>query len=92
MLAGGACGGPPVHVVGAVGAGPCGILSAEPEEWPGALLSNLGLLRMVFSLLPSSDDDCCCGCVATLSALGGMNLPWMFLVMIESSGLYEAFP
>ena len=30
----GACGGPPVCDVGAVGAGPCGILSADPEGWP----------------------------------------------------------
>ena len=77
LLTGGACGGPPACVVGAVGAGPCGILSVDPEGWPWALLSLSchGLLRMVFSLLPSSDDDCFCGCVAILSALGGMNLP-----------------
>ena len=61
LLTGEACGGPPACVVGAVGAGPCGILSADPAGWPWALLSLsfLGPLRMVFSLLPSSDDDCC---------------------------------
>ena len=55
LLTGGAFGGPPVCVVGAVGPGPCGILSADPEGQPWALLSLsfLGPLRMVFSLLPS---------------------------------------
>ena len=46
---------------------------------------------MVHSLLPSLDDDCC-GCVALLSVLGGTNLPWMFLLVMDSSGLYEASP
>ena len=43
LLTGGACGGPPACVVGAVGAGPCGFLSADPEGWPWALLSLLCL-------------------------------------------------
>ena len=94
LVTGGACGGPPACVVGAVGAGPCGISSVDPEGWPWALLSLLclGPLRMVFSLLPSSDNDCCYGCVAILSALGGMNLPWTCLFVMDSSGLYEALP
>ena len=46
---------------------------------------------MVHSLLPSSDDDCCC-CVALLSVLGGTNLPWTFLFVMDSSGLYEVSP
>ena len=54
-------------------------------------LSIAGPLRMVFSLLPSSDDDCC-GCVAVLSVFGGTNLPWTFLFVMDSSGLYEALP
>ena len=74
------------------GADPCGLLPVGLEGRPWALfsLSIAGLLRMVHSLLPSSDDDCCC--VALLSALGGMNLPWMFLLVTDSSGLYEASP
>ena len=46
---------------------------------------------MVFSLLPSSDDDCC-GCAAMLSAFSGMNLPWTCLFVMDSSGLYEVLP
>ena len=93
-MTGGTCGGPPACVVGAVGAGHCGLLPVDPEGWPWALLSLLflGLLRMVFSLLPSSDDDCCCGCAAMLSALGGINLPWTCLFVMDSSRLYEVFP
>ena len=76
LVTGGACGGPPACVVGAVGADPCGLLPVGFEGWPWTLLSLLfpGLLRMVFSLQPSSDDDCC-GCAAMLSAFGGTNLP-----------------
>ena len=93
-MTGEACGGPPACVVGAVGAGPCGLLPVDPEGWPWALLSLsvLSPLRMVFSLLPSLDDNCCCGCAAMLSALGGTNLPWTCLFVMDSSGLYEAFP
>ena len=76
--------------------GPCGTLSAGPEGWPWALLSFwcLSPLRMVFSLLPSLDNDCCCcyGCVDMLPTFGGMNLPWTCLLVIDSSGLYEASP
>ena len=94
LVNGGACDGPPACVVGAVGAGPCGLLPVDPEGWPWVLLSLsfLGPLRMVFSLLPSSDDDCCCGCAAMLSAFSGMNLPWTCLFVMDSSRLYEAFP
>ena len=93
-MTGGACGGPPACVVGAVGAGLCGLSSVDPEGQPWALLSLscLGLLRMVFSLLPSSDDDCYCGCAAMLSALDGMNLPWTCLFVMDLSGLYEVLP
>ena len=93
LVTGGACDGPPACVVGAVGADPCGLLPVDLEGWPWALFSLLiaGPLRMVFSLLPSSDDDCC-GCVAVLSAFDGMNLPWTFLFVMDSSGLYEALP
>ena len=89
----GAYDGPPACVVGAVGAGPCGLLPVGLEGWPWALFSllNAGPLRMVFSLLPSSDDNCC-GCVAVLSVFGGTNLPWTFLFVMDSSGLYEALP
>ena len=75
-------------------ADPCGLSSVGFEGWLWALfsLSCLGPLRMVFSLLPSSYNDCCCGCVAMLSVLGGTNLPWMFLFVMDSSGLYEALP
>ena len=62
------------------------------QPWALLSLSCLGPLKMVFSLLPSSDDNCCCGCVAKLSALGGMNLPWTCLFVMDSSRLYEAFP
>ena len=49
---------------------------------------------MVFSLLPSSDNDCCCCCgiVDMLPTFGGTNLPRTSLLVIDSSGLYEAFP
>ena len=89
---GGACDGPPAHVVGAAGADPCGLLPVALEGQPWALFSLLivGPSRMVHSLLPSSDDDCCC--VALLSVLGGMNLPWMFLLVMDSSRLYEVSP
>ena len=71
-------------VVGAAVADPCGLLPVALEGWPWALFSLPidGLLRMVHSLLPSSDDDCC-GCVALLSVLGGTNPPWMFLFVME---------
>ena len=94
LLTGGACGGPPACVVGAVGVDPCGLLPVDPDGWPWALLSVLflGPLRMVFSLLPSSDDDCCYGCAAMLSAFSGMNLPWTCLFVMDSSRLYEALP
>ena len=94
LVAGGACGGPPACVVGAVGADPQGLSSAGFERQLCALfsLSCHGPLRMVFSLLPSSDDNCCCGCAAMLSILGGTNLPWTFLSVMDSSGLYEALP
>ena len=87
---GGACDGPPALVVGAAGADPCGLLPVALEGQPWALfsLSIVGSLRMVHSLLPSSDDDCC-GCVALLS---GTNLPWTFLFVMDSSGLYETSP
>ena len=93
-MTGGACGGPPACVVGAVGADPCGLSSDDLEGWLWALLSLscLGPLRMVFSLLPSLDNDCCGGCGAMLSVLGGMNLPWTCLFVMDSSGLYEALP
>ena len=92
-MTGGACDSPPACVVGAAGADPCGLLPVDLEGWPWALLSLsiAGLLRMVFSLLPSLDDDCC-GCVALLSVFGGMNLPWMFLFVMDSSGLYKVLP
>ena len=56
---GGACDGPPACVVGAAGADPCGLLPVALEGWPWALFSLLiaGPLRMVHSLLPSSDDE-----------------------------------
>ena len=96
LLTGRACGGPPVCDKGAVGAGPCGMLSAGPEGWLWALLflGCLGLLRMVFSLLPSLDNECCCYCgwVDMLPTLGGTNLPWTCLLVMDPSGLYEAFP
>ena len=94
LVTGGASGGPPACVVGAVGAGPCGLFTFNPEGWPWALLSLLclGPFRMVFSLMPSLDDNCCWGCVAKLSALGGMNLPWTCLFVMDSFRLYEAFP
>ena len=59
LVTGGACGGPPAHVVGAVGADPQGLSSVgfEGQLWALLSLSCLGPLRMVFSLLPSSDDD-----------------------------------
>ena len=90
---GGACDGPPACVVGAAGADPCGLLPVALEGWPWALFSLLiaGPLRMVHSLLPSSDDDCC-GCVALLSVFGGTNLLWTFLFVMDSSRLYEASP
>ena len=77
---------------GPAGADPCGLLPVALEGWPWALFSLLivGPLRMVHSLLPSSDNNCCC--VALLSVLGGTNLPWMFLLVMDSSGLYEASP
>ena len=89
---GGACDGLPAHVVGAAGVDPCGLIPVALEGWPWALfsLSIAGPLRMVHSLLPSSDDNCCC--VALLSVLGGMNLPWMFLLVMDSSGLYKVSP
>ena len=94
LVTGGACGGPPAHVVGAVGAGPWGLSSVgfEGRLWALLSLSCLCPLRMVFSLLPSSDDDSCCGCVAMLSILGGTNLPCTFLLVMDSSGLYELLP
>ena len=90
---GGACAGPLACVAGAAGADPFGLLLVALEGWPWALcsLSTAGPLRMVHFLLPSSDDDCC-GCVALLSVFGGTNLPWMFLFVMDSSGLYEASP
>ena len=93
LVTGGACDGPPACAVGAVGADPCGLIPVDLEGRPWALfsLSFAGLLRMVFSLLPSSDNDCC-GCVAVLSAFGGTNLPWTFLLVMDSSGLCEALP
>ena len=93
LVTGGACDGPPAYVVGAVGADPCGLLPVGLEGWPWALfsLSFAGPLRMVFSLLPSLDDNCC-GCAAMLSAFSGTNLPWMCLFVMDSSGLYEALP
>ena len=94
LVAGGACGGPPACVVVAVGADPQGLSSVGFEGQLCALfsLSCCGLLRMVFSLLPSSNDDCCCGCAAMLVVLGGTNLPWTFLFVMDSSRLYEALP
>ena len=93
LVTGGACDGPPACVVGAVGAYPCGLVPVGLEGWPLALLSLLfpGPLRMVFSLLPSSDNDCC-GCSAMLPAFSGTNLPWTCLFVMDSSGLYEALP
>ena len=94
LVTGGVCGGPPACVVGAVGADPCGLSSVgfEGRLWALFSLSCLGPLRMVFSLLPSSDDNCHCGCVAMLPILGGTNPPWTFLFVMDSSGLYEALP
>ena len=57
---------------GCCGADPCGPSSVGFEGWLCALFSLLchGPLRMVFSLLPSSDNNCCCDLCSHVICIG----------------------